>query len=51
LGSEINSGGKIDADINKRIQNSSDFYQITNGYFGIEIPKQCKTIIYNVYLH
>jgi hypothetical protein len=48
LGSKINSEVKSDAYINKRIQNSSEFYQIKNGILRSRNPE---TIIYNANLY
>jgi hypothetical protein len=50
LGSSINSEGKINEDIKRKIQNISKFYQIIKEIiWNRQIPKQSKTIIYKVH--
>jgi hypothetical protein len=39
LGSETNSGGKIGGEINRTVQNSSEFYRIIKGMLWNRGPK------------
>lgn len=50
LGNEVNSNGKIENEIKRRIYNSSKFYNMVKGIIrNKEVPKECKMTIRKVY--
>jgi CRISPR/Cas system-associated protein Csx1 len=48
--SKINSESRIDSEINRRIQNSLNFYKNVKEYYVTEILKQQKKTIYKEHL-
>jgi hypothetical protein len=50
FGSEINSEGKINIKINRKIKSTSEFCKIIKGIiWNRDIPKQYRTTIYQIY--